>query len=291
MSQLLAQTAAGWSFTDRGSGEPIVLLHGLGTDSSAWDRVVPALADHHRVITVDLPGYSLRSVVDRVPHATELADGLDRLLAGLGIESAVLVGHSFGGAVSLITAHRHPRRCAGLVLVAPGGFGAELNPVIPLLGSRLGSRLLGSLYGPRTSRTIERLAARVEERPPRDSRLRIAELMETYDRLRTEQARAQFRAGVQRSLALNTASERAEYARIDPNVPVLILWGREDRVLPSWHAKNAAKLIPWALVHVIDGAGHTPHRSHARRTAREITGFAESGDVLRRLGRVSPPGS
>jgi len=56
------------------------------------------------------------------------------------------------------------------VLIAPGGFGKELNPFIPLLGTSLGSRLLGSLYGPRTSRTIERLAARVESRPARDTR-------------------------------------------------------------------------------------------------------------------------
>ncbi|HZZ95933.1 MAG TPA: alpha/beta fold hydrolase [Jatrophihabitantaceae bacterium] len=278
----------GWIVTDSGAGEAIVFVHGLGTDSSAWDRVVATLAGDYRVVTVDLPGYSLRSVVDRVPDASELADGLDIVLAGLGIDSAVLVGHSFGGAVSLITAHGHPQRCGGLVLVAPGGFGAELNPFIPLIGTRVGKRLLRSLYGPRTSRTIERIAARVDGRAGQDSRVRIAELMETYDRLRSEDARAQFRTSVQHSLALNANPERRQFTQIDPSIPILILWGRDDRVLPAWHAKNAAAMLPWSVVHLIDGAGHTPHRSHAGQTAREIRAFADSRDVR---SRVSPAGS
>jgi pimeloyl-ACP methyl ester carboxylesterase len=272
-----------WVISDAGVGDAIVLVHGLGTDSSAWDRVAPALAEQHRVITVDLPGYSLRSVIDQVPQATELADGLDALLTGLGVENAVFVGHSFGGAVSLITALRHPERCAGLVLIAPGGFGTELNPLIPLIGTRFGSRLMRSLYGPRTSRAIEGLAARVETRKGQDSRLRIAELMETYDRLRSEQARAQFRASVQVSLALNSGSDRAQFAKVDPRIPILVLWGLDDRVLPSWQAKNATNLLPWSVVRLIGGAGHTPHRSHWRQTNREIGAFVDSSEVRRRL--------
>lgn len=277
-----------WAVADAGSGAVIVLVHGLGTDSSAWDRVAPRLRERHRVITVDLPGYSLKTVADHVPHATDLADGLDTVLDGLGVDTAVFVGHSFGGAVSLITAHRHATRCAGLVLVAPGGFGAELNPLIPLIGTRFGASVLRALYRPRTSRTIGRIAARVEDRSGQISRVRIAELMETYDRLRSEEARAQFRHSVQRSLALNSDADRAELARIDPEIPILILWGREDRVLPSWHAKNAANLLPWSVVRYIDGAGHTPHRSHAGQVAREIRSFADASEVR---SRFSPPES
>jgi pimeloyl-ACP methyl ester carboxylesterase len=279
---------SGWTITESGSGAPLVFVHGLGTDAGAWDRVVPALCAEHRVITVDLPGYSLRTAVEDVPHADDLADGLAAVLDELDIRSAVLVGHSFGGVVSLIAAGRHPQRCAGLILVAPGGFGTELNPFIPLIGTRFGSRMLRSLYGPRASRTIERLAARVQGRSGTPSRVRIAELMETYDRLRTDAAREQFQASVREILALNAAGGRDRLTQIDQDIPVLVLWGREDRVLPAWHAHNAARLLPWAVVHFIDGAGHTPHRSHPRQTAREISTFSDSRDVRRRL---SPPES
>jgi pimeloyl-ACP methyl ester carboxylesterase len=279
---------SGWKITESGSGTPLVFVHGLGTDAAAWDRVVPALGDRHRVITVDLPGYSLRTAVDAVPHADDLADGLATLLDELGIRSAVLVGHSFGGVVCLIAAGRHPQRCAGLVLVAPGGFGTELNPLIPLVGTRFGSRMLRSLYGPRASRTIERLAARVQARPGPPARVRIAELMETYERLRSDAAREQFQASVREILALNSGGGRDRLTQIDQDIPVLVLWGREDRVLPAWHAHNAARLLPWAIVHFIDGAGHTPHRSHPRQTAREIGTFSDSTEVRSRL---NPTGS
>ena len=173
-------------------------MHGLGTDSSAWDRVVAGARGrlprgHRRPARLLACARSSTACPMRANSPT----GSMRCWPTWGSARAVLVGHSFGGAVSLITAHGHPQRCAGLVLVAPGGFGAELNPFIPLIGTRFGSRLLRSLYGPRTSRTIERIASRVDGRSGQDSRVRIAELMETYDRLRSEEARAQFRTSVQ----------------------------------------------------------------------------------------------
>lgn len=272
--------SADWNVDDSGSGSPILLVHGLGTDSGAWDRVAPRLAENHRVITVDLPGYSLRSLGDTVPSAADLAAGLDAVLTRLGVASAVLVGHSFGGAVCLLTAHHFPTRCDGLVLIAPGGFGVELNPVVPLMGTRAGARILRALYSPRASRAIERIAAGVQSRPTVD-RVRIAELMETYDRLRSEEARERFRASVRESLALNAGIDRTQIV-INSRIPILVLWGREDRVLPPWQAKNVTTMLPWSTVHLLDKAGHTPHRSAPGDVLREIENFADSGAILRR---------
>jgi len=276
-----------WRVDESGAGEPLVLVHGLGTDSTAWSRVAPLLAQRFRVIAVDLPGYALDSSVHAVPHADELAAGLDALLERLGVSSAVFVGHSFGGAVSLLTAHRYPSRCAGLALIAPGGFGVELNPVVPFMGTRAGARVLRALYSPRASRTIERLAARVESNSE-TSRVRVSELMETYDRLRTEKARDQFQASVRESLALSADIDRTQIV-INPRIPILVLWGREDRVLPPWQAKNVKSMLPWSTVRLLDGVGHTPHRSQPATVAREIEAFAESGEVRRRRGSLVQP--
>ena len=277
---------ADWLVGDRGEGDVLVLVHGLGTDSSAWDRLEPMLAERHRVITVDLPGYSLRALTSPVPSAEDLAAGLDAVLDRLGIGSAVFVGHSFGGAVSLLLAHHSPSRCAGLVLIAPGGFGTELNPVVPLMGTRVGARMLRALYGPRTSRTIERIAARVESRSGTDGRVRIAELMETYDRLRTEEAREQFRSSVRESLALNSDIDRTQIV-INSRIPVLVMWGTEDRVLPPWQSKNVATMLPWSTIRMMTGAGHTPHRSRAEDVDRHIEIFLGSGAVQRRRGALN----
>lgn len=284
MAEIRLGAASEWRVDESGTGEALVLVHGLGTDSSAWSRVAPLLARRFRVIAVNLPGYALDSPVPVVPHADELAAGLDALLTRLDVPSAVFVGHSFGGAISLLTAYHYPARCAGLALIAPGGFGVELNPVVPLMGTRAGARLLRALYGPRASRTIERLAARVESNSE-SSRVRVSELMETYDRLRTEQAREQFRASVRESLALNADIDRTQIV-INPRIPILVLWGREDRVLPPWQAKNVSSMLPWSTVRLLDGRGHTPHRSDPDTVARELEAFADSGDVRRRRGSL-----
>ncbi|MGH8859997.1 MAG: alpha/beta fold hydrolase [Jatrophihabitantaceae bacterium] len=282
--------ASEWTVDDVGEGDTVVLVHGLGTDSGAWDRVAPMLAERHRVLTVDLPGYSLRSVVDSVPHAGDLAAGLDAVLGRLGVPSAVFIGHSFGGAVSLLTAHHFPARCAGLALIAPGGFGVELNPVVPLMGTRAGARMLRALYWPRASRTIERIAARVEARSGVDGQVRIAELMETYGRLRSEQARDQFRSSVRESLALSAGIDRTQIV-INSRIPILVLWGREDRVLPPWQAKNVATMLPWSTIRMLDGVGHTPHRSDPDSVAREIDAFIDGGEIRRRRDALVPPDS
>lgn len=281
----MARVAGEWEVTEYGSGDPLLLVHGLGTDSSAWDRLAPLLAQQFRVITVDLPGYALNSHVAAVPSGDELAVGLNTLLERIDIDSAVFVGHSFGGAVALLAAHHFPGRCAGLALIAPGGFGVELNPVVPFMGTRAGAAMLRALYRPRASRTIERIARRVEARGDAAEKVRISELMETYDRLRTEKAREQFRVSVRESLALSANIDRAQIV-INPRIPILVLWGREDRVLPPWQAKNVSSLLPWSTVRLLDGRGHTPHRSDPQTVAREITAFADSGEVARRRGSL-----
>lgn len=287
MSDVRLGAASEWRVEESGSGDPLILVHGLGTDSTAWSRVAPLLAHRFRVIAVDLPGYALNSPVQSVPHADDLAIGLEALLARLDVASAVFVGHSFGGAISLLTAHHFPSRCAGLALIAPGGFGVELNPVVPFMGTRAGARMLRALYSRRASRAIERIAARVESNSE-SSRVRVSELMETYDRLRTAQAREQFQASVRESLALNADIDRTQIV-INSRIPILVMWGREDRVLPPWQAKNVTSMLPWSQIRLLDGVGHTPHRSQPATVVREIEGFADSGDVRRRRGSLLQP--
>ena len=270
-----------WDVTESGSGDPLVLVHGLGTDSSAWNRVQPLLAQHFRVLAVDLPGYSLGSDVADVPSGDELAAGLVALLDGLGVDTAVVVGHSFGGAVALLAAHHFPTRVAGLALIAPGGFGKELNPVVPFMKTRAGAATLRALYRPRASRTIERIARRVESSGSAEGKIRIAELMETYDRLRTERAREQFRTERARE-------PRAE--RDDRSHP-----GRDQRRTSRSSCCGAARIgccrrgrprtsqrcCRGAGVRMLDRAGHTPHRSDPRTVAGAIAEFAG--------GRGAPP--
>ena len=108
-------------------GRPIVLLHGFGGSAAAWRSLQPRLARSARTLAYDLPGHGRsREWPDAGPARTAVAAVLGDL-SGRGIESAHLVGHSMGGAIAAMAALVEPRRVASLTLLAPGGFGAQIN--------------------------------------------------------------------------------------------------------------------------------------------------------------------
>src|SRR3712207_2048028 len=120
-----AATIAGLRVYHVGSGEPLVLLHGLGTGSDAWGPVLSPLAGRHEVLAVDLPGFGgsppLPDGVLPTPEA--LANAVQRVLDELGIAAAHLCGNSLGGWIALELARR--RRARSLVLISPAGFWNE----------------------------------------------------------------------------------------------------------------------------------------------------------------------
>jgi len=102
-----------------GSGEPVVLLHGFGASTYSWRKVMPALAERYRVVAIDLNGFGYtqrpksRESYTREGQAKLVMDTLD----ALGIARAHLVGHSYGGGITLYLASRHPERFRSMVLV------------------------------------------------------------------------------------------------------------------------------------------------------------------------------
>ncbi len=144
-------------YTVAGSGEPVLLIHGLGGSRRTWREVVGSLAAGHTVIAPDLPGhgesdapagdYSLGA------HATALRD----LLVGLGHSRATVVGHSLGGGIALQFAHQFPDRIDRLVLISSGGLGAEVTPLLraaTLPGAHVVVAALGQLPEGLTRRVL-----------------------------------------------------------------------------------------------------------------------------------------
>ena len=144
-----------------GSGPPdLVCLHGLVDSVAIWDRVTPSLAQRGRVVRVDQRGHG-RSGAPPGPYRREdLASDVASVLATLGVERAVLVGHSMGGIVSMTTALCHPDRVAGLVLVGTAsqcsGKVAEWYERIAAAGERdANPGLARAIYGEKTRKQIE----------------------------------------------------------------------------------------------------------------------------------------
>ena len=101
-----------------GRGAPLVLIHGFPLDHTIWDEVVPLLQDEFDLILPDLRGFGESDAVDSPYTMTDLADDIASLLDHIGLESALLAGHSMGGYVALAFADAYPHRTRGLALVA-----------------------------------------------------------------------------------------------------------------------------------------------------------------------------
>src|SRR5512147_1809966 len=106
------------AYERRGTGTPLVLLHGYPLDHHLWDKVAPLLGDTFELILPDLRGFGGSSTVDSFYTMEDIASDIAALLDHLGIQKAAIVGHSMGGYVALAFARLSPERVSGLGLVS-----------------------------------------------------------------------------------------------------------------------------------------------------------------------------
>jgi len=237
-------------------GAPVVLLHGGGPGASAWSnfgRNLPVFAARFRTIMVDLPGFG-RS--DKPPvsgnYFTFAADALAGLLDALGIGRVHLVGNSLGGGTAARFALRFPDRAGRLVLMAPGGLGLNVFAPDPTEGIK---RLMEFAAPPGPSR--EKMAAFLRTMV-HDQRLVTDELVEErYQAARAPEAIAAM-ASMGASFYDPACADDGLLWREAHRLrrPVLLIWGREDRVNPLDGAFVALKQIRRAQLHVFGGCGH-----------------------------------
>jgi pimeloyl-ACP methyl ester carboxylesterase len=243
---------------EAGAGQPLLLIHGLAGQMGHFTYgVMDALADRYRVIAVDRPGsgYSTRDD-DGSAGLQAQAAAMAALLDALGIDRAVVVGHSLGGAVALTLALDHPARVAGLALLAPLTHPPENNAVPPAFRSmRIGSPLLRKLFAwtlatPGLIVLRDRVLAEVfgPEAVPRGYAIRAGGLLS---------ARPSQFIGASADLMALEAHLPALPSRYSAlAVPVGVLYGRQDRIL-DWRRNGAglAALVPGAELELVDG-GH-----------------------------------
>jgi pimeloyl-ACP methyl ester carboxylesterase len=234
-----------------GSGTPLVLVHGLGSSLEVWEPIVEALARHHEVIAVDLPGFgsspSLPPGVRRDVPA--LTGALDEWLADAGIESAHVVGNSMGGWVALELGARG--RAESVVAISPAGFGSELENRISklnLLTQRAITRAIAPVAESAMGSTAARTAALQTAcaRPWRMTPQQAAGVITGY-------ARA---SGLRQTIGPLFVERPRELERI--RCPVSVLWGTRDLILPVSGAARVRDRIPHAEVERLPGLGHLP---------------------------------
>jgi pimeloyl-ACP methyl ester carboxylesterase len=261
-------------FRIAGSGPPLLLVHGIGDSSETWRTVIPRLARRHLVIAPDLLGHG-RSAKPRADYSVAAyANGMRDLLGVLGIDRVTLVGHSLGGGVAMQFAYQFPERTERLVLVASGGAGREVSPLLraaSLPGATAGLAGLQRLPGAGLAVSMAiRLLGRIDPGLAVDGR----DLRRVVDALPDTQSREVFirtlRAVVDWRGQVVTMLDRCYLAQA---LPTLLVWGAKDSVLPVAHARQAHAAMPNSRLEIFDGAGHFPFRSEPRRFVELLEEF------------------
>jgi pimeloyl-ACP methyl ester carboxylesterase len=259
-----------------GDAPVLLLLHGLGCDHTTWRPVIRTLARRYTVIAPDLLGHG-RSDKPRADYSVGgYANAMRDLLTVLGVDKVTVVGHSLGGGVAMQFAYQFPERTERMVLVAPGGMGPEVTLALraitlPGFHTAMG---LTTLPGIRqaTSTWLRTLAASGVSRA-RDLD-EVAEIVATF---RDPKARSAIRQVV--SAVIDWRGQivsMADRAYLTEAMPMCVIWGADDAVIPVRHATNAAEMAPGATVEVIPNAGHFPHKDHPQRFVKILNDFVRS---------------
>jgi len=237
------------AFIDTGKGEPILFIHGVGSDLSQWDKNYPELAKGNRVLGIDLPGFG-KSDKPIIDYSLDFyCDVIETLLAKRDIEEVTLVGHSFGGHLALYFSLHRQERVKALVIVDAAGI-QEFTPDQ--------KKFILTQYD------IERLARVTPQELRFGLQLGFVKWEDRYEET------------VQQRIALSQSSEYRKYAfavnkcvvaMLDTNVkgelenvtvPTLIVWGADDVLVPVNVAHEAHNLIEGSELIIIRECGHFP---------------------------------
>jgi pimeloyl-ACP methyl ester carboxylesterase len=241
------------NYVEMGEGTPLIFIHGLSGCWQNWLENIPHMARRHRVIAVDLAGFG----DSELPHEEISIPGygrfVDAFLGEIGAERAALVGNSMGGFIAAETAISHPSRVEKLVLVSAAGL------------IRTGNRQMEALQ--RTARLLHPATAAVLARReflirrPKLKRRILYGIVRYPERIEPELvyevASGAGKPGFLDSLnAISNYDFRERLPEI--SVPTLIIWGRNDRIVPVSGAYEYERLIPGSRLVIFEDTGHLP---------------------------------
>jgi pimeloyl-ACP methyl ester carboxylesterase len=275
-SQFLTLDNIDVHYIEAGEGEEtFILLHGFGASTYSWRKIIPELSDYGKVIAYDRPAFGLTERITNVSAYTENPYSLEyqaKLLINLmdhkGIQSAVLVGNSAGGTVAIYTATQYPDRVSKLILVDPAVFAEGGMPgwVKFAFGLPQINRL-----GPVFVRSIQERGLELLKLAWYDEQKITDEDLENYQRpLKMEN----WDIGLWEYTKVNGNSNMEPYLS-GLNLPVLVISGKEDRLIPVEDSIQASEQIPNASISILDSCGHVPQEECPQKFMAEVSKFIQ----------------
>ena len=250
-------------YNEAGTGPAVVMLHGGGPGASGWSnfqRNIGAFSERHRTLLVDMPGFGKSdSVVVTEPRSQHTARALCGLLDSLGIERASFVGNSMGGSASINFAIDFPERIDKLVVMGSAGAGQSIFTPMPTEGIKV----LNQVF----------------DNPTADGMRRLINLMVYDASFLTEELvqgrlQAALNPGHLDARKKSSSAQRNFVAEVgNIKARTLIVWGRDDRVVPLDTGLRLLAGIPGAQMHIFGQCGHWVQFEHADEFNRLVTDF------------------
>jgi pimeloyl-ACP methyl ester carboxylesterase len=264
------------AFRQCGAGPVVVLVHGLAGTMGTWDPVLEGLSSRCTVVAVDLPGHG-RSAPPAGDYSLETYAGCVRdLLDALGHQAATVVGHSLGGGIAMQFAYQYPQRCQRLVLVSSGGLGADVS--VALRAAALpGSERLAALIANRYVIAAATVAGRLADAAGLTAPAGVIESVRACATFADAESRRSFfqtlRGVIDHRGQRISATDRLHLMN---EIPSLLLWGTDDRIIPVSHAHQAHQAMPNSRLEIFEGAGHLPHVTDPARFVQAVRGFMDT---------------
>ena len=254
-------------------GRPLVLVHGFGAHGYTWRHWTGPLSRDFRVVVVDLKGHGAAPKPDDDayrPH--DQAELLIRMIRGRELTGATLVGHSLGGGVALLTAlaleEDEPERLDSLVLVSSAAYRQRIPPFISLARKPLVGPLLLRLFpsGP----LVRRILRSIVHDPERIT----AGQVDAYARpLREREGRRALLRSARRIVPDDVNDVVDRYPALE--LPTLLLWGRDDPVVPLAVGERLSNALPRSRLEVVEACGHIPQEERPRASLERVRAFLE----------------
>lgn len=254
-------------YSDGGSGEPLVLLHGLGASRSTFDMVASRLVRRYRVLIPDLPGFGESGLAPDGDYGIDAQVAwVERFVTRLGLESFHLGGNSMGGWIAAAYAAKYPQKVQSLWLLAAAGTEEMLETEAVKVRRQEGRYLLLSRSIAEFDQVMERIFYRA---PPLPLALRWAGARLSASKFDLH------------SQIFDQLLDRGEDYRLEPHLPritapTLLVWGAHDSVVPLSVMDRFAALVPRAKPVVMEEVGHVPQMEAPMRVVADYLRFRDA---------------
>jgi len=256
-------------YIDEGQGVPFVMIHGFSGSHRNFSKIAEMLKTDFRVIRVDLPGFGLSDL----PHLNEGESAIDMyrdytnfIVNELQLDSFYLMGNSMGGMVSWIATHDHPEKVKKLILCASAGYDLE----------KVASNAVGIVKNPLTAKLLSRgipefVSKRTALKCWYDDTMVKSESVHQTNMIWNREG------NIAAILALGTSNDFPDTAWIkDVKCPTLIVWGKQDAIVPFEHAARFHRDIKSSKLVEFDKCGHLPMLEKAEELKENILHFVNS---------------